>query len=89
MFLARSMFLHQLTASNPPCGYLVADQLESLRSSGPIWLYLFEGRIALSTGYRNHYPVDNSVGFASLYPLDSDLSGWWIALFASQQPDWS
>ena len=23
----------------------------------------------------NHYPVDNSIGFASVYPLDSDLSG--------------
>ena len=22
----------------------------------------------------NHYPLDNSVGFASVYPLDSDLS---------------
>ena len=23
----------------------------------------------------NHYPLDNSIGFASVYPLDSDLSG--------------
>ena len=23
----------------------------------------------------NHYPRDNSIGFASVYPLDSDLSG--------------
>ena len=23
----------------------------------------------------NHYPADNSIGFASVYPLDSDLSG--------------
>ena len=23
----------------------------------------------------NHYPVDNSIGFASVYPLDSDFSG--------------
>ena len=23
----------------------------------------------------NHYPGDNSIGFASVYPLDSDLSG--------------
>ena len=22
----------------------------------------------------NHYPLDNSIGFASVYPLDSDLS---------------
>ena len=22
-----------------------------------------------------HYPADNSIGFASVYPLDSDLSG--------------
>ena len=24
---------------------------------------------------NNHYPLDNSIGFASVYPLDSDLSG--------------
>ena len=23
----------------------------------------------------NHYPLDNSIDFASVYPLDSDLSG--------------
>ena len=23
----------------------------------------------------NHYPVDNSIDFANIYPLDSDLSG--------------
>ena len=23
----------------------------------------------------NHYPLDNSIGFACVYPLDSDLSG--------------
>ena len=23
----------------------------------------------------NNYPLDNSIGFASVYPLDSDLSG--------------
>ena len=23
----------------------------------------------------NHYPLDNSIGFAGVYPLDSDLSG--------------
>ena len=23
----------------------------------------------------NHYPLDNSIGFASVYPLDSNLSG--------------
>ena len=23
----------------------------------------------------NHYPLDDSIGFASVYPLDSDLSG--------------
>ena len=23
----------------------------------------------------NHYPLDNSIGFASVCPLDSDLSG--------------
>ena len=23
----------------------------------------------------NHYPLDNSIGFASVYPQDSDLSG--------------
>ena len=23
----------------------------------------------------NHYPADNTVGFANAYPLDSDLSG--------------
>ena len=23
----------------------------------------------------NHYPLDNSIGFASVYQLDSDLSG--------------
>ena len=23
----------------------------------------------------NHYPLDNSIGFASVYPLASDLSG--------------
>ena len=22
----------------------------------------------------NHYPLDNSIGFATVYPLDSDLS---------------
>ena len=25
----------------------------------------------------NHYPVDNSIAFASVYPLNSDLSGGW------------
>ena len=37
------------------------------------WLQLFKRWIALSTG-KNHYPLDNSIGFASVYPLDSDLS---------------
>ena len=23
----------------------------------------------------NHYPVDNTIGFANAYPLDSNLSG--------------
>ena len=30
--------------------------------------HLFEGWMAL-------YPLDNSIGFASVYPLDIDLSG--------------
>ena len=25
----------------------------------------------------DHYPLDNSIGFPSTYPLDSDLSGGW------------
>ena len=25
--------------------------------------------------WKNHYPLDNSIGFARVYPLDSDLSG--------------
>jgi len=29
-----------------------------------------------STIHRiNHYPLDNAIGFANTYPLDSDLSG--------------
>ena len=40
------------------------------------------GRITLSTGWINHYPVDSAIGFPNtyprwrvIYPLDSDLSG--------------
>ena len=25
--------------------------------------------------WKNHHPLDNSIGFASVYPLDRDLSG--------------
>ena len=28
----------------------------------------------------NHYPLDNSIDFASVYPLDSDLSGGYSAI---------
>ena len=28
----------------------------------------------------NHYPLDNSIGFARVYPLDSDLSGGHCAI---------
>ena len=28
-----------------------------------------------ATLWINHYPLDNSIGFASVYPLDSNLSG--------------
>ena len=31
-------------------------------------------RLQLFKHWINHYPLDNSIGFASVYPLDSDLS---------------
>ena len=40
-------------------------------------LIFLSAMLTLSLGclWINHYPVDNSIGFASVYPLDSDLSG--------------
>ena len=32
-------------------------------------------RVGSAIHWINHYPWDNSIGFASVYPLDSDLSG--------------
>ena len=43
----------------------------------------------------NYYPLDNSIGFASVYPLDSDLSGgYWRQENSSYEklnpgPEWS
>ena len=33
------------------------------------------GRVDRAIHYINHYPLGNSIDFASVYPLDSDLSG--------------
>ena len=38
-------------------------------------LQLFKRWIALSIHWINHYPLDNSISFGSVYLLDSDLSG--------------
>ena len=32
-------------------------------------------RVDSAIDWINHYPLDNSIGFASVYLLDSDLSG--------------
>ena len=32
-------------------------------------------RVDSAIQWINRYPLDNSIGFASVYPLDSDLSG--------------
>ena len=32
-------------------------------------------RVDSAIHWINHYPLDNSVGFTSVYPLDCDLSG--------------
>ena len=32
-------------------------------------------RVDTALHWINHYPLYNSIGFASPYPLDSDLSG--------------
>ena len=32
-------------------------------------------RVDSAIHWITHYPLDNSIGFASVYPLDSDLSG--------------
>ena len=34
-----------------------------------------DSRLQLFKRWINHYPLDNSIGFASVYLLDSDLSG--------------
>ena len=35
-----------------------------------------------------HYPVDNTIGFRTSSPLDSDLSGGWrYPIFEQQGPD--
>ena len=46
---------------------------------GTIWFFL-EGQFfffrrvdsAIYRGWINHFPLDNSIGFASVYPVDSD-----------------
>ena len=35
-----------------------------------LWSQLFKRRIAI-----NLYPLDSTIGFPNIYPLDSDLSG--------------
>ena len=32
-------------------------------------------RVDSGIHWINHYPLDNSISFATVYPLDSDLSG--------------
>ena len=32
-------------------------------------------KVASAIQWINYYPLDNSIGFASVYPVDSDLSG--------------
>ena len=32
-------------------------------------------KVDSGTHWINHYPLDNSIGFDSVHPLDSDLSG--------------
>ena len=32
-------------------------------------------KVASAIQWINHYPLDRSIGFASVYPVDSDLSG--------------
>ena len=32
-------------------------------------------KVASAIQWINRYPLDNSIGFASVYPVDSDLSG--------------
>ena len=51
------------------------NQLHGIRNPrAGICVQLFKRWIALSIHWINHYPLDNSIGFASVYPLDSDLS---------------
>ena len=44
----------------PACSIKLAPVVQTLDSAF-LWI--------------NHYPLDNSIGFASVYPLDSNLSG--------------
>jgi len=46
------------------------------------WFILFRAKLApvvqtldSAIHWINHYPLDNSIGFTSVYLLDSDLSG--------------
>ena len=55
--------------SPPLCRAFVSFDRDSLQA--PV---MFKRWIALSTE-KNHYPVDNAIGFFTTYQLDSDLSG--------------
>ena len=65
------------------------DILRSFHSSVPLnvwnlftWRHRFKliflapivQKVNTAIDWINHYPLDNSIGFASVYPLDSDLS---------------
>ena len=52
----------------------VKEQTTVLFEPGPSRPQLFEGWIALSTQWANHYALDNSFGFAGVYPLESVLN---------------
>ena len=49
-----------------------AKSFRDFQEMGP-WPQLFKESI-LALHWINLYPLDNSVGFGSTYPMDSDLS---------------
>ena len=60
----------QLNQSVGGCLRDTKSRLQSSRNQAPVVQTMD------SAVHRiNHYPADNSIGFASVYPLDSDLSG--------------
>ena len=52
--------------------FIFSAQFNSGTDQGPV-----VQRVDCTVHWTNHYPLDNSIGFASTYPVDSDLSALW------------